>query len=124
MVSVVQTETIQVYQQVLTSGDICSYVFGFLEPGPLAVCNLVCLAWANKHAAVKAKYFTTSLSLLKYARYNGCKWDEWTCGAAAMNGHLDCLQYLHNNKCPWYKNICDHAANAGHLDCLRYALEI
>ena len=34
-----------------------------------------------------------SLELLKWARANGCKWDEETCTAAARGGHLEVLQW-------------------------------
>ncbi len=39
----------------------------------------------------KYEIFLTSghLEILKWARANGCKWDESTCAAAARNGHLE-----------------------------------
>ena len=33
------------------------------------------------------------LSVLKWARENGCEWNSWTCTYAAKNGHLDVLKW-------------------------------
>ena len=40
------------------------------------------------------------LEVLKYARENGCPWDEWTCSFAARNGHLEVLKWARENGCP------------------------
>jgi hypothetical protein len=61
------------------------------------------------------------LMCLKYARENGCPWDEDTCCGAACGGHLDCLKYAHENGCPWIEDTCSNAACGGQLDCLKYA---
>ena len=63
------------------------------------------------------------MECLKYARENGCPWDEVTCIAAAVNGHLDCLRYARKNGCPWDEKTCEGAAKYGHLECLKYARE-
>ena len=60
------------------------------------------------------------LDVLKYARENGCPWNEETCEEAARGGHLDVLKYLHENGCPWNEKACEHAAEMGHLDVLKY----
>ena len=49
------------------------------------------------HNAAKNGY----LNVLKYARANGCSWNEETCAIAAEGGHLEVLKYLHENGCPW-----------------------
>src|SRR5271156_2108265 len=41
------------------------------------------------------------LNLIKWARANGCPWNESTCGYAAWAGHLEVLQWAHANGCPW-----------------------
>ena len=41
------------------------------------------------------------LSVLKWARAQGCPWDEWTCAEAAYNGHLAVLQWARAQGCPW-----------------------
>jgi len=64
------------------------------------------------------------LDCLKYARENGCPWDENTCEKAAIYGRLDCLKYAHENGCPWWdEKMCLSAALFGRLDCLKYAHE-
>ena len=63
------------------------------------------------------------LECLKYARENGCPWDENTCTAAALHGYLECLKYAHENGCPWDEWTCEGAAEHGHLECLKYAHE-
>jgi hypothetical protein len=39
--------------------------------------------------------------VLKWARENGCPWDEWTCANAAEGGHLEMLKWARENDCPW-----------------------
>ena len=111
---------IQDRQQVLTSRDISSTIFGFLDSEPLAICNLVCLAWGNDSSEVDSRYFTTSLSLLRYAHENECPWNEYIVLYAALNGQLNCLMYLHDDDCPWDGSACCSAAENGHLLCLIY----
>ena len=41
------------------------------------------------------------VSTLKWARENGCPWNEDICRNAAEHGQLSCLQYAHENGCPW-----------------------
>ena len=41
------------------------------------------------------------LELLKWARLNGCPWNEFTCSRAAFNGHLGLLKWARLNGCPW-----------------------
>jgi len=61
------------------------------------------------------------LSVLQWARANGCPWDEETCGAAAKNGHLEVLQWARANECPWDETTCTLAAVGGHLEVLKWA---
>ena len=75
-----------------------------------------------KEACWYAAYYG-HIDCLRYARVNGCYWDEDTCFKAAEGGHLDCLRYAHENGCDWDEDTCSHAARGGHLDCLRYAHE-
>ena len=39
------------------------------------------------------------LEVLRWARANGCQWDERTCYAAAERGHLDVLKWARANGC-------------------------
>jgi len=63
------------------------------------------------------------LSALRWARENGCPWDEMTCAYAAEEGHLDILKWARKNGCPWDEETCALAARGGHLDVLRWARE-
>jgi len=61
------------------------------------------------------------IDILKWARENGCPWNEDICSDAASNGHLDCLKWARENGCPWDEYTCSEAAKTGHLDCLKWA---
>jgi hypothetical protein len=41
--------------------------------------------------------------MLKWARANGCPWNERTCANAAWHGHLEVLKWARENGCPWSK---------------------
>ena len=49
------------------------------------------------------------LEVLKWARENGCQWNEWTCTNAAEGGHLDVLKWARENGCPWSEEADDDA---------------
>jgi len=38
---------------------------------------------------------------LKWARENGCPWNENTCSLAAINRHLEVLKWARENGCSW-----------------------
>ena len=65
------------------------------------------------------------LEMLKWARENGCPWDELTCAAiAAYGGHLEVLKWARENDCPWEELTCAAiAAYGGHLEVLKWARE-
>ena len=63
------------------------------------------------------------LEILKWARENGCTWDEQTCSKAAMNGQLEILQWARSNGCPWDTGTCAYAARSNHLHILKWARE-
>jgi hypothetical protein len=41
------------------------------------------------------------LETLKWARANGCPWNEMTCTRAAEFGHIEVLKWARANGCPW-----------------------
>ena len=59
------------------------------------------------------------LEVLRWARQNGCPWDEFVSGAAAKRGRLEVLRWAHENGCPWDEMTCANAAEGGHLETLR-----
>jgi hypothetical protein len=59
------------------------------------------------------------LDVLKWARANGCPWDEWTCAYATRYFHI--LKWARENGCPWDADTCSWAAGNGHLDVLKWA---
>ena len=61
------------------------------------------------------------LELLRWARENGCPWDEATPAFAAEGGHLELLRWARENGCPWDAETCARAAEGGHLELLRWA---
>jgi len=63
------------------------------------------------------------LEMLKWARENGCPWDECTCSGAAGNGHLEVLKWARENGCPWDVLTWIYAASRGHLEVLKWARE-
>ena len=70
---------------------------------------------------LSVRHHVVSKERLKWARENGCPWDEGVCSAAARGGHLEVLQYAHANECPWDEGTCSSAAAKGHLEVLRWA---
>ena len=60
---------------------------------------------------------------MRWAREHGCPWNETTCQAAAMGGHLEVLRWLREHDCPWDSRTCAVAALGGHLEVLRWARE-
>ena len=106
--------------------------------GPLAwpACDLACRlmhgaaresslkdegpSWRPKRwiAEVAARGY---MGVIKWARANGCPWDEWTCTNAAEGGHLEVLQWARANGCPWNSLTCACAAGGGHLEVLQWA---
>ena len=59
------------------------------------------------------------LFVLKWARAQGCPWDEWTCKWAAHGGYLAVLQWARAQGCPWDEWTCTQAAKNGHLAVLQ-----
>jgi uncharacterized protein YabN with tetrapyrrole methylase and pyrophosphatase domain len=54
--------------------------------------------------------------MLRWARENGCPWDEFTCGGAAMGGHLEVLKWARENGCPWDEETRELAASKGYVE--------
>ena len=63
------------------------------------------------------------MELLRWARENGCPWDEATPAFAAEGGHLELLRWARENGCPWDERVCERAAEDGHLEMLQWAIE-
>ena len=63
------------------------------------------------------------MEVLRWARANGCEWNEEACLGAAQRGHLVVLQWLRSNGCPWDSDTCYHAVEEGHVNVLRWARE-
>ena len=78
--------------------------------------------WKNKWTCAAAAYIG-NLKMLKWARDNGCSWDEYTCSDAAGHGHFEVLKWAWENGCPWDKKTCESAARNGYLDILKWARE-
>jgi hypothetical protein len=40
-----------------------------------------------------------------------------------LDGHLEVLKWAKENGCPWNENVCNNAAKNGHLEILKWAIE-
>ena len=47
-------------------------------------------------------------------------WDSATCYNVALGGHLSVLQWARSEGCPWDRNTCSRAAFVGHLTMLQW----
>ena len=62
--------------------------------------------------------------MVKYCVANECPIDEYACGWAAAQGHLEVLKYLREKvKAPWDRKTATWAALNGHLHILEYLVE-
>jgi hypothetical protein len=54
--------------------------------------------------------------VLKWARENGCSWDDETCSDAAMGGHIELLRWARENGAPWTEITRRIAASKGYVE--------
>ena len=50
--------------------------------------------------------------------------DEWTCSAAAREGHLAALQLARTSAYAWDESTCRSAAERGHLEVLQWLVHM
>ena len=55
--------------------------------------------WAKQSPRLQLRSVVGSVSLLEWAKDNGCPWNESVCHAAAKHGHLEVLQWAHEHGC-------------------------
>jgi hypothetical protein len=60
------------------------------------------------------------LSILRWLRARGCRWDKLTCEIAAEYGHFELLRFAVENGCPLEDTACHGAARGNHLEILQY----
>ena len=77
----------------------------------------------NKNKICRYAAWNGHLEVLKWARENGCPWNELICTNAALNGHLEVLKWTRENGCNWNDWTCANAAKNGHLEVLKWARE-
>ena len=58
--------------------------------------------------------------MLKWARLNGCPWDERTCAGVVKLGNLDVKWVLENGR-PWDGQVLSFAAHEGHPEVSEWA---
>eukprot|EP00951_Prasinocladus_malaysianus_P022515 scaffold188889_cov44-Prasinocladus_malaysianus.AAC.1 len=63
------------------------------------------------------------LEVLKWARENGCPWNEHTCAYAAWGGHLEVLQWARENGCPWGEYTSELAVEGDYLEVIEWLKE-
>ena len=94
---------------------------------PTFVRSVALLRWARENGCpwdertCAAAAAAGNLEVLQWAREHGCPWDEGTCWAAAVGGHLEMLQWAREHGCPWDKETCGAAAKGGHIEVLQWA---
>ena len=76
----------------------------------------------TKEEIFRVPTFVRSVELLRWARENGCPWDERTCAAAAAAGNLEVLKWAREHGCPWDERTCAAAASGGHQEVLQWVL--
>ena len=100
----------------------------YSSPEVMVVCRFVCRHWKN--ILPKPKRFESGkdflcrvaegghITVLQWARSQGCRWDRHLAYAAAKAGHLEILQWLSKSGCPWVENY-PHPANTprGWMGC-------
>ena len=119
------------------SDDVLCLILIFLEPKDAYFMSQVCKRFYNllkdqyvskqiHNNETKQEELTTwaarngHFEILKWARENGCTWNEWTSIYAAKNGHFEILKWARENGCPWDELTCKFAANYGHLEMHAY----
>ncbi len=74
-----------------------------------------CVTQRSARRTARSKYINGiakggHFEVLKWARTNGCEWDESTCDGAALVGDLDMLKWARENGCEWDKvSMCGRA---------------
>ena len=104
--------------------DIAHTVYTFVPPSDRGIVRHL-----NKHSSssmwvdvtISVDRVVVTCPLLKWARSQGCPWDDQTCANAAGGGHLQVLQWARSQGCPWDDDTCAHAAWGGHLEVLQWA---
>ena len=76
------------------------------------------------NARLQIKDFVGSVARLRWAlSHNYKKWDTTTCAAIASGGELSVLQWARENGCPWDDATIKCSARHGHLELLKWAVE-
>ena len=102
--------------------DLIRLILSFVTRSPLShiTARFVCrrfrdlLPPLSKETRQHARYFCKlaakdgSLNLIKWARANGCPWDEWTCAFAALGGQLEVLKWAITNGCAYDRDKLCH----------------
>lgn len=99
-------------------------IIAFLDRDAHYPLSLVCQKIAKRLPSSKKttlKSITASIPLLKWARKNGCPWDNRILEAAASGGHLDVITWAYQNGCNFSDKTLLIAAELGHLNILEWA---
>ena len=103
------------------NADVWGLVWSYCQGAPL---RHVCRAWRDKNVSREIKWsMISTVKLAKWAKDQGCPWNEWTCSNAAMNGHLEVLKWARENGCPWDELTCIYATQKGYHEVLKWARE-
>lgn len=69
----------------------------------------------NKIDYISDEVLLHSIENIKWAKENGCPWNEYICSKIASQGNLDVLKWAKENGYPWDKLCFSRASENGHL---------
>ncbi len=109
--------------------ELLSNILLLLHPVGRVVCKSVCYRWyqiLTRLGPFSCDGFAATvaceghLNVLRWARSQGCPWNEETCAKAAWGGHLEVLQWLRSQGCPWNAWTYAFAVLGGHLEVFQW----
>jgi len=122
------------YKQEYIPKDIIIEIFLLLTDIEFVIISRVCKTWHiilnsfYKDFRKKPNFIGRAaklgyLNVIKWARENGCPWDDRVCSTAALKGYLNIVIWARENGCSWNNRTCENAARQGHLEVLKWARE-
>lgn len=115
--------------------EVLSHIFSYVGPDGAFPVAMVCIRFSRiqrmrlpksqKGILYKTpiRYIVNSVQLCGWAKYNGCQWNAYICGYAALKGNFKVLEWAKANECAWDWRTYAWAGKAGHLRLQQWALD-